>query len=205
MQDLGTVSFTSMDRITQSDWDIVIRHHEAHYADGGALIDEVVRLLKRLKGPKLGFQVDRYEHSLQAATRALRAGEDEEYVVCALIHDIGDLLAPENHCEVVAAILKPYVSPENLWMVENHVVFTGYYFFHLCGLDRHEHRKFKDHPAYERTMRFVRDYDCPSFDPEYDTLPLSVFEPMMRRIFIRKPDSAWRDAHGEGAARLVAP
>ncbi|MFO1061412.1 MAG: HD domain-containing protein [Dongiaceae bacterium] len=202
MTDLGTASFTSMDGITQEDWDIIIRHHDAHYA-GGALVAEVLDLLERLKGPKLGFQVDRYEHSLQSATRALRAGEDEEVVVCALLHDVGDLLAPENHCEVATAMLRPYVSPENLWMVEKHVVFTGYYFFHLCGLDRDEHRKLKGHPAYERTMRFVRDYDCPSFDPAYDTLPLSVFEPMVRRLFARRPRSAWREMD-EAAAGAVA-
>jgi predicted HD phosphohydrolase len=193
MQDLGTAKFTSMDQITKEDWDIVIRHHEAHYAEAGVLADEVMHLLQRQKGPKLGFQVDRYDHSLQTATRALRAGESEEFVCCALLHDIGDTLSPENHCEVAAAILRPYVSPEHLWMVQNHVVFTGYYFFHHCGLDRNEHRKLKGHPAYELTMRFVRDYDCPSFDPNYDSEPLETFVPMVRRLFSKQVESTWRD------------
>jgi hypothetical protein len=78
-------------------------------------------------------------------------------------------------------------------MVENHVVFTGYYFFHHSGMDRYEHRKFKDHPAYALTMRFVRDYDCPSFDPSYDTEPLETFVPMVHRLFAKPKGSTWRD------------
>lgn len=193
MQDLGTVKFRSMEEITKEDWDIVIAHHEAHYGDAGALADEVLHLLQRQKGPTLGFLVDRFEHSLQSATRALRAGETEEFVCCALLHDIGDILSPENHTEVAVSILRPYVSADHLWMVQHHVVFTGYYFFHHCGLDRSEHQKLKGHPAYDLTMHFVRDFDCPSFDPDYDTEPLETFVPMVRRLFGKKGKSTWRE------------
>ncbi len=193
-QDLGTVRFTSLEQCTKEEWDLIIRHHEAHYAQEGALADEILNVLSRQKGPKLGFQVDRYEHSLQTATRALRAGETEEFVCAALLHDIGDTLSPENHCEVAGSILRPYLSPDLVWMVENHVVFTGYYFFHHSGLDRYEHRKFKDHPAYDVTMRFVRNYDAPSFDPAYDTEPIETFVPMVRRLFAEPRNSTWRDA-----------
>ena len=199
MEDLGTVKFTSMDQITKEEWDLIIRHHEAYYAKQGALANEILSVLERQKGPKLGFRVDRFEHSLQTATRAYRAGESEEFVCCALLHDIGDTLAPENHCEVSAAILRPYVSADHLWMVQNHVVFTGYYFFHHSGLDRYEHRKFKDHPAYGLTMRFVREYDCPSFDPNYDNEPLETFVPMVHRLFAEPKDSTWRDTHASAA------
>jgi predicted HD phosphohydrolase len=201
MHALGTVKFTSMDQISQEDWDTVIRHHEAHYAQAGALVDEILHLLQRQKGPKLGFKVDRYEHSLQTATRALRGGESEEFVCCALLHDIGDILSPENHSEVSAAILRPYVSADHHWMIQNHVVFTGYFFFHFCNLDRNEHRRFKDHPAYDLTMRFVRDYDCPSFDPDYNTEPLETFVPLVRRLLSKQVDSTWRDTN----IRAVAP
>jgi predicted HD phosphohydrolase len=199
MQDLGTVKFTSLDQCTKEEWDLIINHHEAHYGRQGALADEILRILERQKGPKLGFQVDRFEHSVQTATRALRAGESEEFVCCALLHDIGDTLAPENHCEVSAAILRPYVSADHLWMVQHHVIFTGYYFFHYSGMDRYEHRKFKDHPAYGMSMRFVREYDCPSFDPNYDTEPLATFVPMVQRLFARPKDSTWRASHASAA------
>jgi predicted HD phosphohydrolase len=189
---LGTVSFRCMDDNTAEDWVLIIKHHEAYH--GPRLADRVLALLRGLKGPKLGFQIDRYDHSLQTATRALRAGADEETIVVALLHDIGDNLAPENHCEVAAGILKPYVSEENYWLLLNHVVFSGYYFFHLTGGDRDAHLKLRNHPAYARTKRFVEEWDGRSFDPDYDTLLLETFEPMVRRIFARTPRSAWRPA-----------
>ncbi|MBM3584495.1 MAG: phosphohydrolase [Alphaproteobacteria bacterium] len=189
-----TVSFTCMKDITQKDWDLIVREHEAHYPRH--LADDVLDMLKRLKGPKLGFQVDRYEHSLQSATRALRDGADEELVVVALLHDIGDLIAPENHCDVAAGVLKPYISEQNHWLLKHHVYFTGYYFFQFVGMDRAMHKQFVGHPAYAATKHFVEAYDGPSFDPKYDTLPLETFEPMVRRVFARPPHSQWRETRG---------
>jgi predicted HD phosphohydrolase len=188
--DLETVSFTCMDDNSAEDWALIIRQHEAYH--GPRLADRALGLLRDLRGPKLGFQIDRYDHSLQTATRALRAGADEETVVVALLHDIGDNLAPENHCEVAAGILKPYVCEENYWLVRHHVVFSGYYFFHLTGGDRNAHLKLRGHPAYAKTKHFVEAWDGKSFDPDYDTLPLEAFEPMVRRLFARAPRSAWR-------------
>jgi predicted HD phosphohydrolase len=187
---LDTVRFTTMDDTTAEDWDLIIRQHEAYHTP--RIADRVIGLLHDLRGPKLGFQIDRFDHSLQTASRALRAGADEETVVVALLHDIGDNLAPENHCEIAAGILQPYVGEENYWLVRNHVTFTGYYFFHLTGGDRNAHLKLRGHPAYEKTNRFVREWDGPSFDPEYPNLPFPVFEPMVRRIFARRPNSHWR-------------
>ncbi len=191
--ELGTVGFTGMDGVTQADWDTIIAHHERHYAEHLPL--ELLAMVERLKGPKLGFQVDRYEHSLQTATRALRGGADEETVVVALLHDIGDLIAPENHGDIAAGVLKPYVSPESLWLIQHHVYFTGAYFFQFCGLDRDLHRQFHGHPAYAKTKHFVEAWDCPSFDPDYDTLPLDVFAPMLRRVVARAPRSQWRETN----------
>ena len=189
--DLGTVSFTGMDGITQADWDIIIRHHETFYAEH--LAEEVLHLFRRLRGPKLGFRIDRYDHSLQTATRALRGGADDEMIVCALLHDIGDIIAPENHCDIAAGMLKPYVSDHNHWIVKHHVMFSGYYFFQFCGMDRNSHKALADHPAYAAAKHFVEAWDGPSFDPAYDTLPLDNFEPLVRRLFAKAPRSAWRE------------
>jgi predicted HD phosphohydrolase len=142
----------------------------------------VIAHLELLKGDCGGFAVDRYEHSLQTATRALRAGRDEEYVVCALLHDIGDTLGPRNHADVAAAILKPFVSEQNHWMVANHAIFQGYYFFDYLGLDKNMRDQFKDHPWYEYTAQFCHLYDQNSFDPDYDTEPLETFVPMLERV-----------------------
>lgn len=187
---LDLVSFTHMKDTTAADWNLIIREHEAYH--GQRLADRVLGLLRDLKGPKLGFRIDRYDHSLQTATRAARAGADKETVAAALLHDVGDNLAPENHCDVAAGILKPYVSEDIHWIVQNHVVFTGYYFLHLTGGDRNEHLRLKGHPAYLKAKRFVEAWDAPSFDPAYDNLPLEHFEPLVREIFGRKPHSAWR-------------
>jgi predicted HD phosphohydrolase len=147
------------------------------------LPDRVLAHLRLLEGDSGGFAVDRMQHSLQTATLAERGGEDEEYVVCALLHDIGDTLGSFNHADVAAAILKPFVSEENHWMVEKHAIFQGYYFFHYLGMDRNMRDRFESHPCYERTRRFCELYDSPAFDPKGEILPLDHFEPMLRRVF----------------------
>jgi predicted HD phosphohydrolase len=146
------------------------------------LPDRVLDHLRLLDGDG-GFAVDRLTHSLQTATLAERDGRDEEYVVCALLHDIGDTLGSFNHPDVAAAILKPFVSDENLWMVEKHGIFQGYYFFHHVGLDRDMREQFRCHPYFERTAEFCALYDGPAFDPKRETLPLAHFEPLVRRLF----------------------
>jgi predicted HD phosphohydrolase len=130
-----------------------------------------------------GFAVDRLEHSLQTATRAFKDGRDEEYVVCALLHDMGDILGPRNHADIAAAILKPFVSEQNHWMVEQHGIFQGYYFFHYIGLDREAREQHRGHPAFEHTAQFCHLYDQAAFDPAYESMPLSAFEPMVHRVF----------------------
>jgi len=108
-------------------------------------------------------------------------------VVCALLHDIGDLLAPENHSELAASILRPYVSDDNYWLVKHHGIFQGYYFFHHIGLDRDERERYRGHPMFEKTALFCQNYDQNSFDPTYDTAPIQAFEPMVRRLFDKPP------------------
>ena len=172
--------FTTMERSTAEDWAIIGSHFPVF---GGGLADRVLEHLQLLAGDYGGFAVDRLTHCLQTATRAHRAGEDEEYVVCALLHDIGDTLGSYNHADVAAAIVKPFVSPENHWLVEKHAIFQGYYFFHHIGLDRDMREQFRGHPWFERTALFCERYDGPAFDPKGETLPLDAFVPMVRRVF----------------------
>jgi len=181
---MTVVGYTRMDNLTLEQWELTNQGVEEV---GNGLVDRIYRTLLDLRGHVMGSQVDRLEHCLQTATRAFRDGADEETVVCALLHDIGDSLAPYNHGELVAAILRPYVSPENVWMVENHRIFQGYYYFHFMGLDRNERDKFKGHPAFERTVIFCDRWDQVSFDPNYDTMPLSDFRPMLESVFSRQP------------------
>ena len=148
--------------------------------------------LRLLKGDYGGFAVDRLTHSLQAATLAYRDGQNEEYVVCALLHDIGDALGSFNHADLAAAILKPFVSAENHWMVANHAIFQGYYFFQYLGLDRNMRDDFKQQKdLYQYTAKFCEAYDAAAFNPEGETLPIEFFEPMLRRVFSQPKNSIY--------------
>ena len=173
-------NFTTMEQGTAEDWAIISSHFPAF---GARLPDRVLAHLKLLAGDYAGFVVDRLTHCLQTATRAHRAGEDEEYVVCALLHDIGDSLGSYNHADVAAAIVRPFVSEENHWLVEQHAIFQGYYFFHHIGSDRDMRERFRGHPSFERTALFCERYDAPAFDPKGETMPLDAFVPMVRRVF----------------------
>ena len=147
------------------------------------------RVLGWLRGMDVhtGYQVTRLEHSLQAATRAYRAGEDEEMVVCTLLHDIGDVLAPANHSEAAAAMLRPYVSERSHWIIKHHGVFQQVYYAQHTGGDPHARERYRDHPHYQATVDFCADYDQVSFDPDYDSETLEFFDPMVRRLFGRAP------------------
>ena len=144
--------------------------------------DRLLELLKTMKGDKLGYQVDRYTHSLQSATRAESDGADEETVVCALLHDLGDVIAPDNHSEVIASILRPYISEKNHWVLKHHGLFQGYYYFQHIGGDRNAKERYKDHPFYQDCVDFCEKWDQTSFDPDYPTQPLEYFEPMVRKV-----------------------
>ena len=189
-------AFHAMTEGTAEDWG-VIAHHTIVAAIG--LPDRVLGHLRLLDGDSGGFAVDRLEHSLQTATRAYRGGEDDEYVVCALLHDIGDTLGTYNHADIATAILKPFVSDQNLWMVEHHAVFQGYYFFHHLGLDRDMRDRFLGHESYDRTMAFCEEYDQPAFDPAYPTLPLEHFEPAVRHLLSSPRRSIYLDDAVTGA------
>src|SRR6187455_2643841 len=173
-------TFTAMADARPEEWVPVAIAGLKHQADQA---DRVLEHLRLLAGDHGGYAVDRLTHSLQTATLAHRDGRDEEYVVCALLHDIGDTLGSFNHADVAAAILKPFVSEQNHWMVEKHAIFQGYYFFHHLGLDRNMRDQFRDHPWYAVTEEFCRVYDGPAFDPKFVSMPLEEFEPMVRRVF----------------------
>jgi len=169
---------------TRADYELIGRH-EHEYAL--SLPDRILDSLKRLDGGlgMGGFPVTRYQHSLQSATRALRDGADIEYVVAALIHDIGDDLSPYNHSDIAAAILKPYVRAEVTWVVQQHGLFQSYYFAHHFDKNRNGRDRYKDHPWYDACVRFCERWDQASFDPDYPSEPLSTFEPMVREVFLR--------------------
>jgi predicted HD phosphohydrolase len=157
------------------------------------LPDRILAHLRLLGGDCGGYGVDRLQHSLLTATLAHQAGEDQEYVVCALLHDIGDTLGSWNHPEVSAAILKPFVCEANRWMVEKHGIFQGYFFFQHIGLDPNMREQYRGHPHFEHTVRFCERYDNHAFDPSMQFAPLEFFEPMVRKLFSNPKNSIYRD------------
>ena len=185
--------FTQMIDGTAEDW-IIIGTAAMNFSRG--LPDRVMAHLRLLDGDFGGYAIDRLAHSLQTATRAHRDGRDEEYVVCALLHDIGDTVGSMNHADIAGAILKPFVSEQNLWMVEKHAVFQGYYFFEHLGLDKNLRDQYRDHPWFRVTEEFCAKYDQNSFDPKYENLPLGVFEPMVRSVFSRPKRSIYMPERG---------
>jgi len=183
--------FTSMDVGTQEDWTIIA---DAAKGFNKGLAGRVIEHLKLLDGDFGGFAIDRLSHSVQTATRAWKDGRNEEYTVCALLHDIGDTLGSMNHPDVGAAILKPFVSEADHWMVANHGIFQGYYFFHYIGLDRDLRDNFKGHEYYDHCEEFCRKYDHASFDPDYKSEPLEFFVPMVEKVFSSPKNSVYLKA-----------
>ena len=180
---METVSFTQMAEGTREDY-LLLQRLEKQYNE--TLPDRLLAAVEALKTSLSGYQVTRYEHSLQSATRAYRDGQDEAYVVAALLHDIGDVLAPYTHGEMVAAILRPYLPERIVWIVKYHGLFQMVYYAHHYGEDRDARDAYKDHPWYDDCAEFCEKYDQNCFDPNYDSLPLAFFEPMVRRVFTQE-------------------
>jgi predicted HD phosphohydrolase len=178
------VSFRQMKDGTREDY-ALLEHGEREYER--KLPDRLFGALEKLKSALPGYQVTRYEHSLQAATRAWRDGADDELIVAALLHDIGDDLAPYNHAEVAASVIRPYVRAEVTWIVEQHGIFQSYYYAHHYGKNRNLRDQFRDHRWYTACASFCERWDQSSFDPDYKSEPLSRFEPLVRAIFARPP------------------
>ncbi len=180
------VSFTEMKNGTKEDY-LFLDKHEREYA--GKIADRILKFMSSLTETLEGYQVSRLEHCLQSATRAYKAGESDEMVVAALLHDIGDELAPMNHSEYAASILRPYVSDKTHWIIEKHGEFQSYYYVHHLGGNRNKRDKYKDHKYYNACLEFCEKYDQNSFDPNFKSFPLTFFEPMVKNIFSREPYS----------------
>ena len=177
------VSFTRMDEGTQEDYDLLARHFEPYMAE---VADRYIDALLAQKRERLsGYRVDRCEHALQAATRARRDGADADWIVAALLHDIGDGLAPMNHDRMAAEIVRPYVREEVTWVVEHHGIFQQYHSGRFTGRDPDARDRFRGHPHFEATAGFCARWDQISFDPDYESDPIESFRPELTEVFGR--------------------
>jgi len=180
--------FTKLSDGTPEDF----QNAQIHFASLGssqAIAKRLLGLVQGLEGLNIGNLVDLKEHSVQTATRALKDGADEELVVCGLFHDIGELLAPICHGEVAGSLLRPYISPQNYWILMHHEIFQAYYYGEAMNVDKNTRDKFRDHLHFSACEEFCGRWDEISFDPNYESLPLSEFEPMVIRLLERKPYS----------------
>jgi predicted HD phosphohydrolase len=177
----GIISATSFRDTTAEEWELAFRRAQRRdIAEAGQHVITLLRSQEHVE--TTGWQVTAYTHALQAGTKALRAGMDEEYVVCALLHDVAEFLDPFNHGDIAGEIVRNFVSPENYWMVANHPIFQLHFRDH-SRYDREACMRYRGHPAFERTMDFCERFDQSCFDGGYDNLPLEAFEPMVRRVF----------------------
>ena len=164
---------------------LLLEKHETKYIEGTA--DRILKFMSSLNSTLEGYKINRLEHSLQTATRALNDKADDEMIVAALLHDIGDELSPLNHSEYAAAVLRPYVSEKTHWIVEKHGEFQMYYYAHHLGGNKNQRDKYKAHKYFKDTLRFCEKWDQKSFDPNYKSLSLKDFEPFVKKVFSRKP------------------
>lgn len=178
------VRFTQMRDGTFEEYQFLKTLEHAYIA---ALPDRILGALRELDDGLGGYRVTRLEHSLQSATRAEADGADVDWIVAALVHDIGDTLAPDNHSQMAAAIIRPYVREEVTWVVNMHGLFQQHYYGHHIGLDPDARDAYRDHPWFASCERFCERWDQAAFDPDYPTAPLGHFEPMVREVFTRTP------------------
>ena len=178
------VNFTQMKDGTKEEY-LLLNKYEKKYTE--SIADRILKFMYGLNSSLEGYQITRLEHSLQTATRALNDNAEDEMIVGALLHDIGDELAPLNHSEYAAAIIKPYVSEKTHWIIEKHGIFQMYYYAHHLGGNKNEREKFKGHKYYIDTINFCENWDQKSFDPNFKSLTLKDFEPYVKKIFNRTP------------------
>ena len=184
---MQTVSFTEMARGSRADYALLV---DIHRRNAATLADRVLAMFDELDRFETGYQVDRRRHSLQAATRAWRDGADTDWVIAALLHDLGDHLAPFSDGLLPAAILKPFVREQCSWCVAHHTTFQLVFYGHLVDADPNARDVHRDNPYFDDCAAFCERWDQCSFDPDYDDLPLAFFEPMLREVFARRPNQA---------------
>ncbi|MES2508991.1 MAG: phosphohydrolase [Pseudomonadota bacterium] len=182
----------SLQDFTAADWALLDSQRAVYYQQEQAR--QTLRMLAASEhDASFGYMVNNYRHSLQSATMALRDGLDEEDVVVCLLHDIGFVACPASHGEFAAELLGCYISDRNYWMLQRHGIFQNLHSPHLPGVDQNERERWRGHPHFEWAATFVEKYDQAACDPDYDIAPLATFEPMVQRVFARKPVKRAKD------------
>ena len=178
------VKFSQMKYGDKDDYEFLNRH-ETEYAKGTA--SRLLKALVELDEGLSGYKITRLGHSLQSATRAFEDGADIDWIVSALLHDIGDIYAPYNHDEYAATIIRPFVREQCSWVVEKHGDFQLTYYGHYIGANPNKREAYNGHPYFEDCAAFCERWDQSSFDPDFENRPVEFFKPMVEKVFSRKP------------------
>lgn len=176
------MSFVHMADGTAADYDRIDAEDRVAASE---LPDRILAHMELLAHDDGAYRIDRLQHALQTATRAERDGADADWIAAALVHDLGDVLCPQNHGPYAAAILRPYVREEVCQVVAHHPIFQQHYFANRSPAQRAARERYRNEPWYEATVEFCARWDQRSFDPAYDTLPLEHFAPVLREVFTR--------------------
>ena len=175
-----------LEELSRQDWLMLEQQRALYLARHQA--DQALRLLSASQNdPCFGYQVNNYRHCVQSATLAMQDGRDEDYVVMALLHDIGFIACPQSHGQFAAQLLAPYITDDLVWLLERHMYFQALHCRELDGTDRFVRERWRGHPAFVATAEFVAKYDQNTISPRLPEAPLSVFEPMVHRVFARPP------------------
>lgn len=178
------VAFIRMKDGDQQDYDLLLAHERA-FAKGAA--NRILESLTELENSLSGYRISRLDHSLQSASRAERDGADIDWIVSALLHDIGDTFAPYNHSEYAAAVLQPFVREQCHWVIRRHGEFQLFYCGQYVGADPNTRERHRGHPYFDDCAEFCERWDQSSFDPDYSHYPLEHFADRVRMVFARKP------------------
>ena len=185
-EDWEYVEAIALEDFSTRDFVLLDAQREVYYRERQAM--EVLRMLQASEDdPTFGYPINNFRHCLQSATLAHRAGKDETYVVIALLHDIGFTVCPTVHGQFAAALMEPYISPDDHWMLVHHGIFQNVHSLAHPSLDHYGREKWRGHPAFEQTAEFVALFDQDAMEPNYDNMPLEAFEPMVQRFFAQTP------------------
>lgn len=181
------VSFTAMKNGTVNDYLLIAKNDNETATE---LPDRLIEHLKEMAEDAGAYQISRLDHVLQCATRAYNDKANDDWIIAALMHDIGDVLAPHTHGQVASEILRPFVNEEVTWVVRHHGIFQMHYNVSLSIGQRNSREEFKSHPFYQSAIDFCEKWDQCSFDPTYDSKPLEFFIPLVHKVFTRTPFSS---------------
>ena len=178
-----TVSFIRMDEGTEADYQLLARRFQPYMAESP---DRYIAALEAQRHERAsGYPIDRCEHALQSATRARRDGADVDWVVAALLHDIGDALSPMNHDRMAAEVVRPFVREEVTWVVGHHGIFQQHHSGPMNGTDPDARERFRGHPHFDAAAAFCARWDQVSFDPEFHADSMESFRPELTEVFAR--------------------